>query len=234
MAEPLVGRDAVLAAVGAHPYARLTTGDTDDVTGVRVGSTVVWVTRSGTAVCALGDGAVAASAIPLVAAGSARWWHLPRMAGALPAEVQVKFRDEWDFRWTSEPPPIRAGEERAEPVEDDAAISALLDVAFPSTTTRPGDSRVRTWWGIRDGADLVACAADRSRGGVGFLSGIAVHPSARGRGLGAALTAALTRRLVAELGIAALGVMTDNVPANTMYEALGYTSSIPRTSVGLA
>ncbi|MEV4532996.1 GNAT family N-acetyltransferase [Asanoa sp. NPDC049518] len=232
MAEPLVGRDAVLAAVGAHPYARLTTGDSNDINGVRVGSTVVWVTRGATTVCALGDGAMAAAAVPLVAAENTRWWHLPRVVGALPVEVEV--RDEWDFRWTSAPPPRREGESHAARLDDDAAIAALLDVAFPSTTTRPGDPRVRAWWAIRDGAEVVACAADRSRGGVGFLSGIAVHPSARGRGFGAALTAALTRNLVKEFGIAALGVMTDNVPANTMYARLGYTSSLPRTSVGLA
>ncbi len=231
MAEPLVGRDAVLAAAGAHPYARLTTADSDDVTGVRDGSTVVWLTRAGTAVCGLGDGGLAAGAALRLATGSTRWWHLPRLGG--PPPVEVRIRDEWDFRWTSSPPPARAGEDRAAPDADDDAISALLDAAFPSTTTRPGDPRVRAWWAIRDGADVVACAADRSRGGVGFLSGIAVRPDARGRGLGAALTAAMTRRLVAEFGIAALGVMTDNVAANAMYGSLGYTSSIPRTSVGL-
>ncbi|GIF70195.1 hypothetical protein Ais01nite_82300 [Asanoa ishikariensis] len=232
MAEPLVGRDAVLAAVDGHPYARLLMGDTNDITGVRVGSTVVWLTPAGTAACALGNAAEAVAAIPLIGDDSTRRWHLPQVGGALP--VEVEFRDDWDFRWTSAPPPVRVGEERAAPVADDAAISALLDVAFPSTMTRPGDPLVRSWWAIREGSEVVACAADRSRGGIGFLSAIAVHPDARGRGLGAAVTAALTRRLVAEFGVAALGVMTDNVLANTMYAALGYTSSIPRTTVGLA
>ncbi|MDG4824434.1 GNAT family N-acetyltransferase [Asanoa sp. WMMD1127] len=230
MAEPLVGRDAVVAATGAHPYARLTTGEDTDITGVRDGSTVVWITRAGTTVCALGDGAVAAAAARRVT--DARWWHLPRLSRA-PLPVAPRVRDEWDFRWTSSPPPTRPGEDRATPVDDDAGISALLEVAFPSTTTRPGDARVRAWWAIRDGSDVVACAADRSRGGVGFLSAIAVHPRARGLGLGAALTAALTRQLLAEFGIAALGVMSDNTVANGMYAALGYTASIPRTTIGL-
>ncbi|MEV4621988.1 GNAT family N-acetyltransferase [Asanoa sp. NPDC049573] len=235
MAEALVGRDAVLAATDAHPYALLTTGGGEGVTGVQDGSTVVWITH-GSVVCALGDGAVAAATAARLAGerkpGAPGWWHLPRLAGETPVAVRV--RDEWDFRWTRQAPPERMGEERAAPVVDDAGITALLDLAFPGTTTRPGDPRVRAWWAIRDGGRVVACAADRSRGGVGFLSGIAVHPAARGRGLGAALTAALTRRLVTEYGTAALGVMSDNLVANRMYESLGYVSSTPRTSVGLA
>jgi GNAT superfamily N-acetyltransferase len=235
MAEPLAGRAAVLAATGAHPYARLTTGDGAGVVGVRDGSTVVWITP-GPVLCALGDGEVAAAnAVRLAAARrivGSRWWHLPRLTGEPP--VPATGCDEWDFRWTTAPPPPRGGEERAVPVDDDAGIAALLDVAFPGTTTRPGDRRVRSWWGIRDGDTVVACAADRSRGGVGFLAGIAVHPEARGRGLGAALTAAMTRHLIGEFGIVALGVMTDNTVATRMYESLGYAASTPRTTVHLA
>ena len=235
MAEALVGRDAVLAATDTHPYALLTTGGGEGVTGVRDGSTVVWITH-GSVVCALGDGVVAAATAARLAAerqsDGPRWWHLPRLAGQTPVAVRV--RDEWDFRWTRQAPPVRVGEERAVRVDDEAGIGALLDIAFPGTTTRPGDPRVRAWWTIRDGDRVLACAADRSRGGVGFLSAIAVHPDARGQGLGAALTAALTRALVGEYGIAALGVMSDNLVANRMYESLGYGSSTPRTSVGLA
>jgi ribosomal protein S18 acetylase RimI-like enzyme len=236
MAEPLTGRDAVVAATGAHPYARLTTAGTPDVTGVRDGSTVVWITP-GPVLSGLGDGAVAAANVRKLVAdgrlGGARWWHLPRLAESAPPDVTVRVRDDWDFRWTRDAPPARPGEDRAAQTDDDAGITALLDTAFPETTTRPGDPRVRAWWAIRDGGRPVACAADRSRGGVGFLSAIAVHPDARGRGLGAALTAALTRALVAEHGIVALGVMTDNTVANGLYKSLGYVSSVPRTSIGL-
>jgi len=311
VAEPLAGRAAVVAAAGDHPYARLTTGDGTGVSGVRDGSTVVWLTP-GPAVCALGDASVALEHVAALAGAGAHWWHLPRLPAdtplpwvgvgeaitgpacehpASPAQARilaakpdpitedpassahmlirastadpgrehpaspararvrgavgdpareqpaspawVRVRDDWDFRWTSAAPPVRDGEERAAPIRDDRAVEALLDAAFPETTSRPGDPRVRGWWGIRAGSRLVACAADRSRGGVGFLAAVAVDPAARGHGLGTALTAALTRHLIGEHGVCALGVMTHNIAAARLYESLGYASSLPRTSLGL-
>ncbi len=93
---------------------------------------------------------------------------------------------------------------------------------------------MRAWWGIRDGGRLVACGADRGRGGVGLLAAITVARDRRGRGLGAALTAGMTRRLLGEYDVVALGVMTDNPAADRLYRGLGFTDSIPRTSLELA
>ena len=60
-------------------------------------------------------------------------------------------------------------------------------------------------------------------------------PSTRwGQGLGAALTAAMTRVLLEEAEEVTLGVLTDNPRAIRLYERLGFTGSIPRTSVALA
>jgi ribosomal protein S18 acetylase RimI-like enzyme len=102
--------------------------------------------------------------------------------------------------------------------------TALLAEANPDADALPGDGRVVRWLGIPggDGA-LLACAADTSAvAGVGHLSSIAVHPSARGRGLGRAVTAGVVR-LMAEEGcdVVTLGVYAVNAPGTALYDALG-------------
>ena len=59
--------------------------------------------------------------------------------------------------------------------------------------------------------------------GVPHLASIATHPSARGRGLGALVTAALTRRLLDEgAPVVTLGMYADNDVARRMYLRLGF------------
>lgn len=191
--ETLPGRDAVLAAADRHPYVLLTA--TGDVTGYRADGLLGWVASGprGPVVCGLGDPARALAFARWVrdrdGAGGASWTHLPQLprdtaAGVLPVVRQ----DDWDFLYTAVAPPATpdgSAVRRLDPGADDE-IAALLAEAFPSTTSRPGDPRVRCWYGIRDGGRLVAAGADRSRGGVGFLAGIAVHPTCRRRRPGGA------------------------------------------------
>jgi GNAT superfamily N-acetyltransferase len=190
-------------------------------------------------VCALGDPDRALEFVTaLVGSGAAatRWLHLPRTPAAAVADrLPVRRQDDWDFLWTATDPPRVAGEERivALPTEAHAAVLDLLERGFPETTSRPGDPRVRAWYGRWDGDRLIAAGADRSRGGVGFLAGLTVDPGRRGSGIGAALAAAMTRRLRAEFGQVALGVMYDNNGAIRLYRRLGYGGSLPRTSVAL-
>ncbi len=54
------------------------------------------------------------------------------------------------------------------------------------------------------------------------------------RGHGAALTAAMTRRPLDEYDAVALGVRTGNGVADRLYRGLGFTGSIPRTSLEVA
>ena len=149
---------------------------------------------------------------------------LPRGTPAhLPAWVAVDGTD-WDFRWLPAPPPVQPGEELVGPEDDETAVKALLTAASPKASAQPGDEAVRRWVGIRDGDALLACAADTSSAtGVGHLSSIAVDPAARGRGLGKAVTAALTRQLFGEgCDIVTLGMYADNAAGRAMYDALGY------------
>ncbi len=106
---------------------------------------------------------------------------------------------------------------------DARGVASLLDAAFPSSYARPGVRGVRRWAGRRDCAGrLAAVAADAwSAPTVGFVAGVAAHPTARGRGHGAATCAFLIDALVAEYGRAGLLVDGWNWAAIRLYRRLG-------------
>jgi ribosomal protein S18 acetylase RimI-like enzyme len=238
----LVGRDALLAATGHHPYARHALWRDHQPRGWRRDGAVGWLLppEQGPAGGALGPAAPAVDVFAgLVADGVLRpgqWLHLPRTtAEELAGRLAIARLDEWDFLWTTTPPPPQPEEERVVRLTeaDHPALAALIEESFPTTTSRPGDPRIVDWYGIRDGDRLVACGADRSRGDIGFLAGLTVATDRRGRGLGAALTAGMTRALAARFDHVALGVYTDNVGAIRLYRRLGYTGGVARSSVHL-
>lgn len=157
---------------------------------------------------------------------------LPRgTAPLLPAWVGIDGAD-WDFRWTTVAPPTQPGEADVVVLTDDGEVAELLAAASPAASALPGDPAVRRWLGLREQGTLVATAADTSATtGVGHLSSIAVHPDARGRGLAKAVTAALTRRLLADgCDLVTLGMYADNTPARRVYDALGFADDHRFTS----
>jgi ribosomal protein S18 acetylase RimI-like enzyme len=149
----------------------------------------------------------------------------------LPAWVGMDGTD-WDFRWLDSPPPVQPGEELVGPEDDETAVKELLTAASPTASAQPGDEKVRGWVGIRDAGELIACAADTSGAtGVGHLSSIAVSPASRGRGLGSAVTAALTRQLLDEGNdLVTLGMYASNRAGRALYDALGYADEHRFTS----
>lgn len=149
--------------------------------------------------------------------------NVPRGTGALlPAWVALDGTTDWDFRWTGGPPQVQPREDEVVEVGDDE-VAGLLAVANPDAAAQPGDARVRRWLGLRGPSGLLACAADTTEvSGVGHLSSIGTHPDARGRGLGAAVTAALTRRLLAEdCDVVTLGMYASNTAGRALYDHLG-------------
>ena len=134
--------------------------------------------------------------------------------------------DDWDWFWTDVAPPSVPGEERVERLVDaDDEIRALLAVASPRHSAVPGAVGIERWVGVRDPRGrLLAIAADEPmRPDVPHLASIATHPDVRGTGLGAAVTAALTRQLLVEgHEVVTLGMYADNVVARRMYLRLGY------------
>ncbi len=148
--------------------------------------------------------------------------HLPAWVGLGGAG---QGRTDWDFRYVTAPPPEQHGEDRVEPTSDGPAVTALLAAASPTASVLPGHPSVRRWVGVRDaGGALVACAADTSSAtGVGHLSSIAVAAGARGDGLGKAVTASLTRSLLADgMDLVTLGMYADNAAGKALYDALGF------------
>jgi ribosomal protein S18 acetylase RimI-like enzyme len=108
------------------------------------------------------------------------------------------------------------------------ALADASDMQALVEATKPGPFSTRTpelgrYVGIRDAAgQLLAMAGERFRlSGHVELSGICVHPCARGQGLAAALTLHLARAALARGEAPFLHVFPDN-PAGTLYTRLGF------------
>ncbi|MGC4893544.1 GNAT family N-acetyltransferase [Micromonospora sp. DT31] len=240
--EALTGRETVLAAAGHHPFARHALRRDQAVRGWRHGGAVGWLLPTGEWSVG-GAVGVPGPALDVFAAQRAggtlrpgQSVNLPRAdPAAVTARLPVARLTEWDFLWTTDPPTRQPEQERVVRLTeaDHAALTALIEEAFPGTTSRPGDPGIVDWYGIRDGDRLLACGADRSRGDIGFLAGLTVAPGQRGRGLGAALTAGMTGALFDRYAAVALGVYPDNVGAIRLYRRLGFAATEHRTSVRL-
>ncbi|MBQ0905622.1 GNAT family N-acetyltransferase [Micromonospora sp. U21] len=239
----LQDRAAILAAAGHHPYARHALWRGAPARGYRRDGAVLWLLPPGPGPAggAIGPAGPALEISAALAADGVlrpeQWLHLPRHDPApLAGRLAVSRHDDWDFHWTGAPPSAQPDEQRVVRLSeaDHPALEALIDEAFPSTTSRPGDPRVVDWYGIRAGGRLVACGADRSRGDIGFLAGLTVAPDQRGRGLGAALTAGMTRTLLTRYDTVGLGVYPDNVGAVRLYRRLGFTNTLQLSSLRLA
>lgn len=145
-------------------------------------------------------------------------------------QLERRFRigrgGDWDWMMTEHSPAPVPGEALLETLDDarDAgAIEALNLLASPTAESEPGSGKSVHWLGLRDGDRVVAAGAVHlSDTGHGVLCGIVVHPEFRGRGLGRAITAALTRFCVERDGLATLGVYRSNALAIDLYESLGY------------
>lgn len=142
---------------------------------------------------------------------------------------------DWEWMVTTVSPPesiaegsvVELGQERAE------ALVALLAQHNPRTDADPFARSGQRWVGVVDNGEvgtlgeLAACGcAERNAGGFLTLAGITVRPDRRGAGLGAAVTAALTRPGVAADGAVTLGMYSDNDVARQIYHALGYRTEV--------
>jgi ribosomal protein S18 acetylase RimI-like enzyme len=102
--------------------------------------------------------------------------------------------------------------------------TAMMELA---AAAKPGPFGPRTYMlgrhiGYRDGGRLLAMGGERFRlPGFVELSAISVHPDARGRGLGVAITSRLAHQALSRGTIPFLHVFPDN-PAVALYRRIGF------------
>ena len=102
-------------------------------------------------------------------------------------------------------------------------VSALLEEGFPDSYAWPGQPGVERWAGVRDRAGKLAAVAALawSAPDAAMISGVAVHPAARGRRLGHAVCAFLAREGFRQNGAVVLMVEEWNQAARRLYGSLG-------------
>lgn len=168
----------------------------------------------------------------------AGWAALGQLVG--PEGVAVLFRDEVPEApagWT-EVFRGRTVQYVAEHLVDpDPALAAEIvelglgdadDMVALTGLTEPGPFNTETWragryFGLRRDGRLLAMAGERLRApGWGEVSAVCVHPSARGLGLGAALTLAAAGAIAERGDRPMLHVADRNDPAHALYLKLGF------------
>ena len=174
---------------------------------------------------------LAAAALPpeQLADGSVRLTVEVEAAGHLPAGIRLEAEhtDAWEWMWTqTEPPPV-PGEEAVRWTYDMDPVLALLAHANPRHHGRPGDPDIRGWAGVFDDGALVCAGALADLDtGAAHLRSITTAPRARGQGLGAAVSAFLTRSaLRSQPPAVTLGLYSDNATARRLYTRLGFQPS---------
>ncbi len=160
---------------------------------------------------------------------------VPREAYAvLQAHLPVTEAGTWEWMWTRAAPLPLAGEAslvRLGP-STKAEVAAVLERNNPRTFGQPFARPAQLWVGARDeDGHLVAVGCSEANGaGIPHLAGITVEAEQRGQGLGAAVTAYLTREALARAGVCTLGMYADNTVARRVYHRLGYLTAVTWTT----
>ncbi|HEX2704862.1 MAG TPA: GNAT family N-acetyltransferase [Candidatus Lustribacter sp.] len=240
MAAPghLATYDALLAASGESPYIRYAVGARGVAAARAVpgGVAVPRTTHTGRqSWTLLGDARAVGELLgqaPFQGAEAARLPFSLTLARTCLPLLDQGFRitagDDWDWMWTLTSPPAspRAHAEQRDVIplagRDASAVARFLERHSPRASTQPGGDH--DWFGIHDASgDLVAIGAlGTTSAGAGHLSSVAVDEHRRGEGLGARITAELTRIAVQRCGACTLGLYADNAPARALYRSVGY------------
>jgi ribosomal protein S18 acetylase RimI-like enzyme len=158
----------------------------------------------------------------------------PRGTPFAPSGLGRAGRHDWRFRWLAAPPPkVQPGRELVRVRgrrgrRSRSWLGSVLPDRLGAARRRGGASLGRH---PRRGAAARLRRRHQRRTGVGHLSSIACDPGTRGRGLGKADTAALTRRLFEDgCDLVTLGMYAVNSTGRALYDALGYADEHRFTS----
>lgn len=146
---------------------------------------------------------------------------------------------DWHWMWTTSEPPADRREAALVALDDSrdgAEISDFSHANNPRVWTEIGTGAMGEWLGLRDasGALIAVGGTEKQPRGVPSLAGIVTARGLRGQGLGAVVTAALTRQALAASGACTLGVFSDNTVALRLYARLGYRTGRAWSSRRLA
>ncbi|WP_417670010.1 GNAT family N-acetyltransferase [Roseibium sp.] len=104
----------------------------------------------------------------------------------------------------------------------------IPDMIALAALTKPGPFKSRTFelgefWGVKINGRLAAMTGERlNLPGFTEVSGVCTHPDFRGRGLAAALSVHVARRILARGDTPFLHAYTSNLGAIDLYERLGF------------
>lgn len=151
-------------------------------------------------------------------------------ADQLAATFQTEGGGDWDWMWTTTDPALVPHEADLVTLDDTADAGELTELSAahsPAGEGDPGTGATHLWLGLRDDAGrLVAAGALQFLdSGAPHLAGIVTDTTLRGRGLGRAVTAGLTRWAITRHGVCTLGMYADNPPARALYLGLGYRTA---------
>ena len=141
--------------------------------------------------------------------------------------------------WTDTPPGPTSADDRLITLDDTTDVAEITNLLAenPRSEGYPGTGRAEVWLGIRDESGaLVSCGAvHRLDSGTAHLAGIHTAERVRGRGLGRAVTAGLTRWVgrvllrdelarwvLAREPVVTLGMYADSAAARRVYHSLGF------------
>src|SRR5882757_2159688 len=224
--------DDLLTATGCHPLTRSSLILCDFHTGWTDGTGTIWVGSRGRRTWVTGSGSPTAVAAILGEVvdrlpAAARFSVPAGSTDPLEAHRKVDYGSGWELRWTNASPPADPRPEIEWLPAGSADVAELIAAAYPSAEARPGDPAVRGWMAVRgETGQLLAAAADTSGDHTGRMSAVMTAPIARGRGLGAAVTIGLCRRLLTEFDLVILGHYLDNDAARRLYDRTGFHGSL--------
>lgn len=152
--------------------------------------------------------------------------HLAAAARSrLGSTYRMELMGAWSWLWTDARVAVETPWqlEQLDDLRNRAELVEFYGRANPAAESEPGEGTSQYWLGIRDRDRLAAVGAIHlTPAGAPHLTGIAVNPDFRGRGMGLAVTAALTNWAIQRYGVATLGVMTANARAVSLYRGIGY------------